>query len=87
MGKLNFLRATLIAAVFVGAGAAASAAPVAATPQAIGVSASQTQLVHMTEGMERREARRTERRVHRYERRSERYAHRATRRAIRHGYY
>jgi hypothetical protein len=61
---------------------AASAAPIAAVPPTVGLSAA---TVHATAGMERRAARRGERRVHRYERRSERYAHRAERRAIRRG--
>jgi hypothetical protein len=72
--------------MIIGVGTAATAAPMPVAPSAIGLSPS-AQLTHMTAGMERREARRGERRVHRYERRSERYAHRYERRAIRHGNY
>ncbi len=72
------------ASLLIGLSAAASAAPVPMAPKAPGIDAT---AVHLTSGMERREARRGERRVHRYERRSERYAHRTERRAIRHGYY
>ncbi len=73
MTQLKLMRLALGAVVFLGFGAVASAAPVTAGPPAVGLSATS---VHMTTGMERREARRGERRVHRYERRSERYAHR-----------
>jgi hypothetical protein len=74
--------ALALGAMLAAMGSVAMATPIASIPS-VGLSPT---AVH-TEGMERREARRGERRIHRYERRSERYEHRYQRRAIRHGYY
>lgn len=82
MTQSGFLGLALGAVMILGL--EANAAPIAAMPPTVGLSAA---TVHATVGMERRAARRAERQVHRYERRSERYAHRAERRAIRRGSY
>jgi hypothetical protein len=82
MTKSKSLSVMLGAIILIGLASVATATPIASIPS-VGLSAT---AVH-TEGMERREARRVERRVHRHERRSERYVHRHERRAIRHGYY
>ncbi len=83
----KILGLTLGAFLLLGYEAAATAAPMAASPIPVGVSADSGDVVQAVLGSERRQARRGERRVHRYERRSERYAHRQERRNIRHGYY
>lgn len=83
MAQSKSFAVILGAAMLIGLGSVAMATPMVSVER-VGLSAT---AVHMSEGMERREARRDERRVHRYERRSERYAHRYARRAIRHGYY
>ncbi|MGJ0392649.1 MAG: hypothetical protein ACR650_07805 [Methylocystis sp.] len=87
MIQSRFFAQAFGALMLLGFEAAAAATPMAAAPSVIGLSASSGHIIEAAAGMERREARRVERRVHRYERRGERYAHRAERRAIRHGYY
>ncbi len=87
MAQSKFFALAFGAMMLIGIGTAATARAMAPAPHAFDLSATSAQLVHAPAGMERREARRGERRVHRYERRSERYEHRYHRRAIRHGYY
>ncbi len=65
----------------------AEATPMAAPPRVVELSAFSGNVTQVLLGIERRHARRVERRVHRHERRMERRVHRHERREIRrHGY-
>ena len=75
------------ASLLFGFGAIANATPMAAPPSAFEMSAFSGNVAQAFLGIERRHARRVERRAHRHARRVERRVHRHERREIRrHGY-
>ena len=87
MNRSKILGLVIGASLFFGFEPFAEAAPMVASPSTVEMSAYSGNVVQAFLGIQRRHARRVERRAHRQARRAERRVHHHERREIRRGHY